>query len=465
MTLPASATPAAAKRGVSLRTRILAATVTVALIAVLVTALAALQLVRTVDISSARDALNSQVDRLAAAKPAAREAIIGGLSQLDNSGPLISLVSPSGVVTGSATVPLRVVLQLRLGREVSTTERSNGTSYLLEARPTAQGGGVVALQDVGTVRAITPTLIGRILIALAIGFAVAVVAAFFVARVLAKPLVNLAEAARTMAAGQRNVRLASSGIPEVTDVEAALGALDQALVHSEGRQREFLLSISHELRTPLTAIRGYAEAIGDGLVPADQVIEVGKTIEAESNRLTAFTTDLLALARLEADDFPLRSGPVDVGQVLADAAAAWRAAASAGGVVVEVAASAPLVVTTDAARLRQVIDGLIENALRVSPAGSQVALSARLDADGRGGAQAVVEVSDGGPGLTAEDAAQAFERGVLRERYRDARPVGTGLGLSIAARLIERMGGSIAASPGPGGGAVFRIVVPAGPIA
>ena len=443
----------APQRSVSLRTRILAATVIVALIAVLVTALAALQLVRSVDTSSARDALSTQVDRLAAAKPAARDAIIGGLSQLDDAGTLIAEVSASGAVTGSAMVPPRVVRLLRAGRDVSTTERRKGTSYLLEARPTAEGGGVVALQDAGTVRAITPTVIGRILTALAIGFVVAVIAAFFVARVLAKPLVNLAGAARRMAAGQRNVPMDPSGISEVTDVEAALGALDQALVHSEGRQREFLLSISHELRTPLTAIRGYAEALGDGLVPPDQVAQVGKTLEAESERLTAFTTDLLALARLEADDFSLRSGPVDLVQVLTDAAGAWRAAASSGGAVV---ASGALVVTTDAARLRQVIDGLIENALRVSPAGSTVELSARRD-----GGRAVIEVADGGPGLTEEDAAQAFERGVLRERYRDARPVGTGLGLSIAARLVERMGGTISAHGGPGGGAVFRVTLPA----
>ncbi|HEY4224584.1 MAG TPA: HAMP domain-containing sensor histidine kinase [Pseudolysinimonas sp.] len=447
---------AAPRRGISLRSRILAATVIVALIAVLVTALAALQLVRSVDTSSARDALSAQVDRLAAAKPSARDAVISGLAQLDDTDTLIASVSPSGTVTGSADVPRRVILQLRAGRSVSTTERSNGTSYLVEARPTAQGGGVVALQDVGTVRAITPTVIGRVLIALAIGFAVAVVAAFFVARVLARPLINLAGAARRMATGQRNVPLAPSGIPEVTDVEAALASLDQALVHSEGRQRDFLLSISHELRTPLTAIRGYAEALGDGLVPPDQVAGVGKTLEAESERLTAFTTDLLALARLEADDFPLRSTVVDAGQVLADSATAWQAAANSGGVVVEVATSGPVMLTTDAARLRQVIDGLIENALRVSPAGSRVELSAS-----RQGGSAVVEVADGGPGLTADDAAHAFDRGVLRDRYRDSRPVGTGLGLSIAARLVDRMGGAISARPAPDGGAVFRIALPA----
>jgi two-component system OmpR family sensor kinase len=432
----------------SLRGRILAATVIVALIAVLVTALAALQLVRSVDTTAARDALSSQADRLAAAKPAVREAIVSGLSQLDGTDVSVATVSRAGVVSGSASVPRRVVIQLRAGRSVSTTVREGGASYLLEGRPAAGGGGVVVVQDAGTVRALTPTVLGRILIALLIGFAVAVVAAFFLARVLATPLVNLAGAARRMAAGQRNVPLEPSRITEVTDVESALGALDQALLHSEGRQREFLLSISHELRTPLTAIRGYAEALADGVVAPGDVAQVGRTLEAEAERLTAFTNDLLALARLEADDFSLQPSS-------ATAAEAWRAAATSGGVRVEVAASAGLVVTTDAARLRQVVDGVIENALRVSPPGSRVTLSGR-----RQGGSVVVEVADGGPGLTAQDAAQAFERGVLRERYRDARPVGTGLGLSIAARLVERLGGTISAHSASEGGAVFRIAIP-----
>ncbi|CAN5454195.1 HAMP domain-containing sensor histidine kinase [soil metagenome] len=440
----------------SLRGRILVATVIVALIAVIVTAVAALQLVRSVDVTAAREALTSEAGRLAAARPAVREAIVSGLSQLDGADVSVATVTRAGAVSGSASVPRRVVIQLRAGRSVSTTVRDGGATYLLEGRPTAEGGGVVVLQDAGTVRALTPTVLGRILLALLIGFVVAVAAAFFVARVLAKPLVNLAGAARKMAAGERNVPLEPSRIAEVTDVETALGALDQALSHSEGRQREFLLSISHELRTPLTAIRGYAEALADGVVAPAEVAQVGKTLEAEAERLTAFTTDLLALARLEADDFSLQPSAVDLGTVLASAAEAWRAAGTSGGVIVEVAAASGLVVTTDAARIRQVVDGLVENALRASPAGSRVTLSAR-----RGAASVIVEVADGGPGLTAEDAAHAFERGVLRERYRDARPVGTGLGLSIAARLVERLGGTISAHSAPTGGAVFRIAIPA----
>jgi PPOX class probable F420-dependent enzyme len=112
---------------------------------------------------------------------------------------------------------------------------------------------------------------------------------------------------------------------------------------------------------------------------------------------------------------------------------------------------------TDAVRLRQVVDGLLEIALRISPAGSRIhlALSANETA-------VQLSISDGGPGLTPADAADAFERGRLHERYRAVRPVGTGLGLSIAARLVERMGGTITAHSHshPGAGAEFRIRLP-----
>jgi two-component system OmpR family sensor kinase len=92
----------------------------------------------------------------------------------------------------------------------------------------------------------------------------------------------------------------------------------------------------------------------------------------------------------------------------------------------------------------------------VTPAGSRVELHARAD-----GSDVVVEVRDGGPGLSADDLHVAFERGALHARYREIRPVGTGLGLSIASRLVTRLGGTIRAGNAPGGGAIFTVRLPA----
>lgn len=140
---------------------------------------------------------------------------------------------------------------------------------------------------------------------------------------------------------------------------------------------------------------------------------------------------------------------------------AWQGAARSAGVEVvqEGAVASEIRVTTDPQRLRQVLDGLIENALRVSPAGTRIVLRADRRHDGT----AVFEVADTGPGLTTDDAADAFERGILRDRYRDVRRVGSGLGLSIAARLTKRLGGRISAHPREDGGTVFRIEIGADP--
>ncbi|MFP3570275.1 histidine kinase dimerization/phospho-acceptor domain-containing protein, partial [Paraburkholderia sp. SIMBA_030] len=91
-----------------------------------------------------------------------------------------------------------------------------------------------------------------------------------------------------MAAGERTVHLDPDGVAEVRAVGEAINTLDHALMASEGRQREFLLSISHEIRTPLTAMRGYAEALEDGLIPQDDIPGIGRTLSAETDRLDGF---------------------------------------------------------------------------------------------------------------------------------------------------------------------------------
>jgi signal transduction histidine kinase len=126
------------------------------------------------------------------------------------------------------------------------------------------------------------------------------------------------------------------------------------------------------------------------------------------------------------------------------------------GVPFTFVASAPEVSTlTDAARVRQLVDGLLENALRVTPSGRPVVVEVRREA-----ATDVVEVRDGGPGLTDDDLAVAFEPSVLHDRYRGIRPVGTGLGLAIVGRLAQVLGGTVVAGHAPEGGARFMLRLP-----
>ena len=180
----------------------------------------------------------------------------------------------------------------------------------------------------------------------------------------------------------------------------------------------------------------------------------------EAARLTRLVEDLLDLARLGADDFRLEPAPTDLAVLLDQAAGTWspRAEATGARFVVE-HPGRPLVVRTDAGRVRQVLDGLVANALRLTPAGRPVVLAARATPTG-----AVLEVRDGGPGLTAGDRAVAFEPGALGERYRDERPVGVGIGLSLVHGLVQRLGGGIAVGVAPEGGAQFTVTLPAAPL-
>ena len=444
----------------SLGGRILLVTVGVAAIAVLVTAVASLQLVQSATTTQARAQLSAQVKALADRPVATLRVLADEKESAASRGVLFGLVGEDGTITGSAAgvIPPRIGRQVAAGRTVSTTVDRRGNSYVVEGRPRAAGGGVVAVQRVDDIVRTGRAVTGQILLALAIGLLAAVIAGVLLARRVTRPLLQTAEAARRLAHGERGVSVASQNIPEVDDVAHALGTLDEALVASEERQREFLLSVSHEIRTPLTAIRGYAEALADGVVPSEDAPGVGATLVTEAERLDRFVADLLELARLEADDFAIESRPVDVRELVVQAERAWQGRCLQLGV--SLATDLPreqIVVTADALRVRQLLDGLVENALRATPAGGRVVIGVRM---GLGGP--AIDVRDSGPGLTDDDAAHAFQRGALRAKYRDVRPVGTGLGLSIAARLVGRMGGSITAGSAPEGGARFTVELPAG---
>jgi signal transduction histidine kinase len=367
------------------------------------------------------------------------------------SGLTIGVVT-AGRVTGAATaLAPGEVARLRAGGEVSTSGELAGVPVLVEARPSRGGGAVVLAADVGSADAALGSVRRRVVLALAIGSLVALGLAALLARRLAAPLTETAAAARRLASGERGVPLPASGPAEVADVAEALGQLDTALATSEERQRRFLLSVSHELRTPLTAVRGYAEGLADGTVPPEDAREVGATLVGEADRLEGYLADLLALARLEADDFRISLESVDAAALVAATASAWQARGSTAGVSVT-AEAAPLVVRADPARLRQVLDALLDNALRVTPRGGSVVLAAH---------PGVVEVRDSGPGLAPEDLAVAFDPGVLHERYRGYRATGGhGLGLAIAAGLVRRMGGTITAGQAREGGAAFTIRLP-----
>jgi signal transduction histidine kinase len=278
--------------------------------------------------------------------------------------------------------------------------------------------------------------------------------------VVSAPLRRTAGLARAMGHGARDVRAPIAGPREVADVSTAVNELADALQHSESRQREFLTSVSHELRTPLAGITGQAQALVDGLVPPAEQSEVGRSIRGEAARLERLVSDLLDLARLGADSFRFDLASTDLTALLTEMAVVWQIRCDARGVVLLTQVpTTPVGVTTDARRVRQVLDGLAENALRLLDPGQLLVLhlGVELGVDRR---SAVLQVRDGGPGLAPDDYSVFFEQGVLHERYRGRRPTGAGLGLALADDLIGRLGGAIVASPAAEGGVAVTIRLP-----
>jgi two-component system OmpR family sensor kinase len=445
----------------SLGWRFVATALIGAAVVALVSAALSVPLVRAVARDQARAELVRAVESLAAAPRKTAQLMAQEQRAVGPDDRTYAVVPANGTPIGEAAsvVPAAQLEELRSTGTLSTSVHRDGVELLVEGRTvTRRGLAVIGVQPASSVGEATGRLLRRIVLALLAGLVVAVVVGLAIARRATAPVRDAADRAHRMAAGERGIEPADSSIAEIHEMSQALGALDRALATSEDRQREFLLSISHELRTPLTALRGYAEALRDGAIPPDQVADVGATLTAETQRLDQFIADLLALARLEADDFRLQETAVDVAELLTQTAAAWQATAAANDVGLSVTQPAtPRPLIGDPLRIRQLLDGLVENALRATPAGGSVVLRGEQDDAGT-----TLSVADTGPGLEPGDHERAFERGYLRERYAahsgaGQRSVGTGLGLSIAQRLCERMGGSLTASRNVPSGTVMAV--------
>ncbi len=323
-----------------------------------------------------------------------------------------------------------------------------GVRLIYAARQTA-GGRIVLVRSAGLAFSAWRPFLGSLIVAGLGGALLALVLSYALARRLTKPIGSLSEATRRLAAGESDVRVPLAGEDELANLGKAFNEMSGELARARESQRRFLESVSHELKTPLTSIRGYAEAVDEGAVaPA----EGARVIAAESSRLERLVTDLLDLARLGRAGFSVASEPLDLARIAGQVTERHLPRARELGVKLTTADAGPAPALGDEGRLVQVISNLVENALRLTPAGGTVVISAT---------PGVVTVRDSGPGLAEDDIPRAFERFYLHNRYRTETDVGSGLGLTIVKELVETMGGSVLAANTPGAGAEFIVRLPA----
>jgi signal transduction histidine kinase len=273
----------------------------------------------------------------------------------------------------------------------------------------------------------------------------------WLARGMTSPLREMTRAAQKMAGGDYSQRVTASSSDEVGQLAVAFNAMSSDLAAADQERRRLVATVSHELRTPLAAQRALLENLVDGVVSPDD--EALRGALRQSERLGALVADLLDLARLDAGVAPLSVTDVRIADLLL--AAASETPTDSRNILVRCETQpADLVVQADPARLTQLVVNLVDNAIRHSPPGGEVLVSARVIDDSAWW----LEVRDGGPGIPGEDAERVFER---FGSGGDAAG-GTGLGLAIARWVCQLHGGTITALPNDRAatGALLRASLP-----
>lgn len=230
--------------------------------------------------------------------------------------------------------------------------------------------------------------------------------------------------------------------------------------------RRFIGDASHELRTPLASVRGYAELFRMGALSDDvKVAQAMERIEKEAIRMTSLVEDLLALARLD-ERRPLELAPLMLNQIVADAALDARARATEREITV-FPAPVPACVLGDEHKVRQLITNLLGNAIRHTPEGSAIELvvCAAQSKNGQDVPEAwSVEVVDHGEGVPKQLREKIFDRFWRVDNSRNRETGGSGLGLAIVRSIVQAHNGNVAVVETPGGGATFRVTLPAAPV-
>ena len=328
-----------------------------------------------------------------------------------------------------------------------------GRSLIFAAAPTPTGE-IVLVRSSGIAFSEWRPFIGSLLLAGLGGVLLAAVLSFLLARRLTRPIGELSAATRRLATGEAGVSVPVRGEDELADLGTSFNQMSEELSRAREAQGRFLESVSHELRTPLTSIRGYAEALEEQAIPP---AESARVIVSEADRLERLVADLLDLARFGRSGFSVAREAVDLAGVVRQSVERHVPRAREIGVELSATIAPNSWVLGDPDRILQAVSNLIENALRVTPAGGSVTVYAR------GG---TITVRDTGPGLDPSDVPRAFERFYLYGRYRSERPVGSGLGLAIVRELVSAMDGSVEASAradNGAGGAEFKIRLPVTP--
>jgi signal transduction histidine kinase len=286
----------------------------------------------------------------------------------------------------------------------------------------------------------------------------AVAVGLVLARRLSHPLQELHDAVTRVAGGDFQQEVGPRGVGELEDVASAFNSMAHRLRESERQRQELLAAIAHELRTPLAIIEGNLEAMLDGVrAPTPDLIA---TLHTQSALLSQLITDLRDLSLADARQLSLRRRSVDLAVLCQESVDAMKVWTDERKVSTSVRVEGETTAAVDPDRLRQVVQNLLHNAVRFTPAGGQVTVIVKeetVDQD----RWVTVEVEDDGPGIPAEDLSRIFEPFYRVDPSRSRASGGTGMGLAVVKLLVQVHGGSVRAENRPSGGSRFIVQLPA----
>ncbi|OGO09433.1 MAG: hypothetical protein A3K46_03170 [Chloroflexi bacterium RBG_13_60_9] len=278
--------------------------------------------------------------------------------------------------------------------------------------------------------------------------------ALILSQSLTSPLRHLSAAMQRFARGERNLVLQEPAGDEVGDLTRSFQGMMTEIHQQEILRKEMTADIAHELRTPLSVIRANLDALADGVYPLTK--ENLAPIRESTELLDRLIEDLRTLELADAGRLTLEKSEIDYSRLLRRIAARFSPRAESCSQKIEVACGVNLpAAMADLQRLEQILGNLVDNALRHTPDGGVIRLSA--DADG---AAVRIAVEDSGPGIPAGETDRIFERFYRLDSGRARAEGGSGLGLAIARKLAEAHGGTLTAENDPEGGARFILRLP-----
>jgi two-component system sensor histidine kinase BaeS len=294
-------------------------------------------------------------------------------------------------------------------------------------------------------------LVRTVAIAAGLAALLALGVAVVVSRRITRPVVALTDVARTMEAGDRDVRVSGPAGPgELRELAAAFNRMADALAREDALRKAVVADVAHELRTPITILQAATEALVEGVVrPTARELS---SVHDEAVRLGRMVEDLETLSAAEAAGLRLERRVVDLADVARDAVEALRQQFDAASVRLDIRLS-PVAVAGDPARLAQVVTNLLTNALKFTPSGGEATIEVSAD-----NGTARLGVTDTGIGISAGEIDHVFERFWRGDRA--SRAAGSGIGLAVVAELVRVHGGSVRVASTPGEGASFVVTLP-----